>query len=82
MKKQLDPPPILINNPPMKTNYAFDFAAEIVSNKEFHEIPVADLVDAMIARLLKVKENDEKEAFSFFDSFEEKEEIGHLGDGE
>lgn len=66
----------------MKTNYAFDFAAEIVSNKEFHEIPVADLVDAMIARLLKVKENDEKEAFSFFDSFEEKEEIGHLGDGE
>lgn len=62
----------------MKTNYAFDFAAEIISDKEFHEIPIEDLVAAISERLARVKESQEREAFGLFDSYEDE----HLGDGE
>lgn len=62
----------------MNKSYAFDFAAEIVSDKEFHEIPVDDLVAAISERLMKVRSAKEREAFGLFDSYE----VGHLGDGE
>lgn len=61
----------------MRINYAFDFCAEIVSEKPFNDIPVKDLCAAMRARLDRVEKDSDMpgahEAFNCFDQYEEEE---------
>jgi hypothetical protein len=54
----------------MKTNYAFDVAAEIVSDKPFGEIPVSDLCAAMRKRLDEIEKTGTRDPFSSFDEME------------
>lgn len=52
-------------------NYAFDFAAEIETDKEFLELTAKELGEVMLKRLHQVMERDEREAFDCFDEIEE-----------
>jgi hypothetical protein len=49
----------------------FDIAAEITTDKNFEDLTVLELVEAMNHRLLKVLINDDREAFGFCDESEE-----------
>lgn len=51
----------------------FDIAAEITTDKNFEDLTVLELVEAMSHRLLKVLVNDDREAFGFCDESEEDE---------
>ena len=55
--------------PPAKTNYMFDCAAEIVTDKPFDEVPVSELVQAMRQRLDRILAIDEREAFGICDEY-------------
>lgn len=51
-------------------SYAFDCSTEIVSDKPFDKIPVADLIAAMRRRLDCIERNWEwnRDAFNLFDT--------------
>jgi hypothetical protein len=49
----------------------FDIAAEIITDKNFEDLTVLELVEAMNHRLLKVLINDDREAFGFCDECED-----------
>lgn len=55
-------------------SYAFDISAEIISDKPFDEIPIAELCAAMRARLDRVEQDNMHEAFVDWDSYVEEEE--------
>lgn len=54
-------------------NYAFCFAAEIVSELPFDEIPVEEICAAIRGRLEKACADGNREVFECFDEFEEEE---------
>lgn len=62
-------------------NYAFCFAAEVVSPLPFEEIPVKELYDAVRARLDKALADNDHNVFEEFDDMEDEpsEEGGQGG---
>ena len=50
-----------------KNSYAFVVAAEIVSDKEFKDIPYEELIKALELRLEQLKKSPEEGAFDSFD---------------
>ena len=60
-------------------NYAFCFAAEIISPLPFKEIPVQDLYNAMRARLDEALAQDNQEVFEEFDDMSDEDDDEDLG---
>jgi len=58
----------------MKLNYAFDLAAQIESDKDFDDIPLAEKIFAMRKRLDSIKEENNNEAFNLYDAYEVEED--------
>jgi hypothetical protein len=58
----------------MKINYAFDIAAEIISDKPFHEIPIKELCAVIRQRADQIEADNIREAFSVFDEMKESEQ--------
>lgn len=56
-----------------KRNIMFDCAATIVTTKEFDDLTVAELVEAMRARLDRIQQGNEIEAFGLCDEYQEEE---------
>ncbi len=55
-------------------NYAFCFAAEVISPLTFAEIPVQELYDAIRTRLDQALAENNHEVFEEFDDMEEEDE--------
>lgn len=52
----------------------FDLAASIITDKNFYDLPVSDLVHAARKRLDIIQEENNMEAFGFCDEYETDEE--------
>ena len=58
----------------MKTNFAFDFCADIESALDFDQIPVSELCNAIRQRLARVEATNDHGAFGMIDSFQVEED--------
>lgn len=62
------------NSTTIQYNIMFDCAATIVTSKNFRDLSIEELVDAMRARLSRIEQDNEIEAFSFCDEYDDSEE--------
>jgi hypothetical protein len=55
-------------------NIMFDLAASIVTDKDFYDLSVSELIDAARKRLDIIEEENNTEAFGFCDEYDQDEE--------